>query len=126
MKCFFSSTGFVFLNSCKTTSYIGVGNDKTIFKTVSIDTLFQDKISIRAISTDGNKIWFAANDSRFGYYDLKIKKKIERKITKDTLKLNLKYCSNYKKYLLLSVANPGLLYKVSKTGLKTHVSVSGK
>jgi hypothetical protein len=56
---------------------------------VSIDTLFQDNISIRAISTDGNKIWFAANNSRFGYYDLKRKKKIERKITKDTLKLNL-------------------------------------
>jgi hypothetical protein len=41
-----------------------VGIDKTIFKTVSIDTLFQDNISIRAI-TDGNKIWYAANNSRF-------------------------------------------------------------
>lgn len=112
--------GLFFLNSCKTTSYIGVGNDKTIFKTVSIDTLFQDKISIRAISTDGNKIWFAANDSRFGYYDLKINEKIERKIAKDTLKLEFRsIAQTTKNIFVLSVANPGLLYKVSKTGLKT-------
>jgi hypothetical protein len=40
----------------------------TVFKTVTIDTLFQDNISIRAITADANKIWYAANNSRF--YDL--------------------------------------------------------
>jgi hypothetical protein len=42
-----------------------------LFKTVTIDTLFQDNISIRAITADANKIWYAANNSRF--YDLKVK-----------------------------------------------------
>jgi hypothetical protein len=37
------------------------------FKTVTIDTLFQDNISIRAITADANKIWYAANNSRFGF-----------------------------------------------------------
>jgi hypothetical protein len=31
----------------------------TVFKTVTIDTLFQDNISIRAITADANKIWYA-------------------------------------------------------------------
>jgi hypothetical protein len=39
----------------------------TVFKTVTIDTLFQDNISIRAITADANKIWYAANNSRFGF-----------------------------------------------------------
>jgi hypothetical protein len=29
--------------------------------------LFQDNISIRAITADANKIWYAANNSRFGF-----------------------------------------------------------
>jgi hypothetical protein len=29
-----------------------------------------DNISIRAIVIDANKIWYAANNSRFGFYDL--------------------------------------------------------
>jgi hypothetical protein len=33
----------------------------------TIDTLFQDNISIRAITADANKIWYAANNSRFGF-----------------------------------------------------------
>jgi hypothetical protein len=29
--------------------------------------LFQDKISIRAIVIDANKIWYAADEGRFGF-----------------------------------------------------------
>jgi hypothetical protein len=38
----------------------------TVFKTVTIDTLFQDNSNFRAITADANKIWYAAN-SRFGF-----------------------------------------------------------
>jgi hypothetical protein len=51
-----------------------VGNDKTIFKTVSIDTLFQDKLVLELARME-IKFGLQANDSRFGYYDLKIKEK---------------------------------------------------
>jgi hypothetical protein len=49
------------------------------FKTVEIDTLFQDNISIRAITADGNKIWYAANNSRFGFMIWKKKKNLKAK-----------------------------------------------
>jgi hypothetical protein len=40
----------------------------TVFlKQLRLIMLFQDNISIRAITADANKIWYAANNSRFGF-----------------------------------------------------------
>jgi hypothetical protein len=39
----------------------------TVLKQLRLITLFQDNISIRAITADANKIWYAANNSRFGF-----------------------------------------------------------
>jgi hypothetical protein len=41
--------------------------------------LFQDNISIRAITADGNKIWYAANNSRFGFTIWKKSKNLKAK-----------------------------------------------
>lgn len=97
-------------------------NDKKLFwggfTSVQIDTLFQDKISIRAILIDKNKIWYGADNSRFGYYDLDKKEKFEDRIYRDTLNLEFRsIAQNSQNVFLLSVGNPALLYQVSK---KTH------
>ena len=85
------------------------------FTSMQIDTLFQDKISIRAISIDKNKIWYGGDNSRFGYYDLENKEKFEEHIYRDTLKLEFRsIAQNSKNIFLLSVGNPALLYQVSK------------
>lgn len=69
-------TVFVLLVSFKTLN----SNDKKAlaggFTSVQIDTLFKDKISIRAILIDKNKVWYGGDNSRFGYYDLEKKRKI--------------------------------------------------
>ena len=89
---------------------------------VSIDTLFEDKISIRAILVDKDKVWYSADKNRFGYYDLKSKTKVERKITKDTLQLEFRSISQTTEAIfVLSVANPALLYKIDKTNLTTKL-----
>jgi hypothetical protein len=53
---FFTFNG---LTSCKTAYFTGKNNN--IDFNLAIDTLFQDKISIRAIVIDANKIWYAAD-----------------------------------------------------------------
>jgi hypothetical protein len=73
---------------------------KLFFKTVTIDTLFQDNISIRAITADANKIWYAANNSRFGFW--KKSKKFESKITKDSLPLEFRSIAQTATMFLLS------------------------
>ena len=57
--------------SCK--SIHSVNNRNAL--SVTIDTLLQDKISIRALVLNNDKMWYAADQSRFGYIDLKTNQK---------------------------------------------------
>jgi len=119
-KIFLLGLVVVSLISCKTTVYEKVSKDKTIYKTVVIDTLFEDNISIRAVLIDDNKIWYAGNNSRFGFYDLNAKVKFEKNIVKDSLKLEFRSnAQTASAVFLLNVANPALLYKISKKDFST-------
>ena len=95
---------------------------QTIFSSILIDTLFQDKISIRAIVLDSDKIWYAGDKNRFGFYDLKSNKKFENTIIEDTLKIEFRSMAKTANYIyVLSVANPGLLYQISKDEKKSKL-----
>jgi len=113
---------FVLLMSFKTLNNSGKVMISNWFTSVQIDTLFQDKISIRAILIDKNKIWYGADNSRFGYYDLDKKEKFEDHIYRDTLKLEFRsIAQNSSNIFLLSVSNPALLYQVSKKTQKVKL-----
>lgn len=107
---------------CKTSSYKDNDKNNVFFNTVEIDTLFQDKISIRAIVSDQNKIWYAADKSRFGFFDLKENKRTERYIIKDSLKLEFRSIAQTEKAIfLLNVSNPAFLFRISKQTLETKL-----
>lgn len=89
-------------------------------KSITSEVLLEDKISIRAILIDENKVWYAADKNRFGFYDLITKKREERKIVQDTLQLEFRSAAQTSEAVfVLSVANPALLYKINKKDL-TH------
>ncbi|WP_035671188.1 oxidoreductase [Flavobacterium sp. 83] len=112
---FLISMSFVLFVSCKTVGYIEVAESNMDFKAVKIDTLIQDKISIRAILIDTNKIWYAADNSRFGFYDLAQNKKKESIISNDNLKLEFRSIAQTSEAVfILNVSNPALLYKIAK------------
>ncbi|MWB96130.1 oxidoreductase [Flavobacterium sp. GA093] len=114
-KIFFILSVFGLLVSFTTIHYKQNEKLKGGFTSVVVDTLFQDKISIRAIEIDKEKVWYGANDSRFGYFDLEKNEKFEEHIYKDTLKLEFRSIAQTSKNIfLLSVGNPALLYQVSK------------
>ena len=82
---------------------------------IKIDTLLQDKISIRAIAIDGDKVFYAANKNRVGYLDLKTKLKFERKISKDSLEVEFRSLAiTNKAVFVVTISNPALLYRFSK------------
>lgn len=111
----------VFL-SCKTAIYKSVNLNNVSFQSVIIDTLFQDEISIRAIQIEKNKIWYAANKGRYGFYNLKTTQKIENKISKDSLQLEFRSIAQTAKHIfILNVSNPALLYRISKDGKETKL-----
>jgi photosystem II stability/assembly factor-like uncharacterized protein len=108
--------------SCKTTSDIVEKSSDMGFQSVQIDTLFQDKMNIRAILIDENKIWYASDNSRFGFYDLEKNKKNENYIANDSLKFEFRSIAQTSSAIfILNVSNPALLYKISKDGSETKL-----
>jgi photosystem II stability/assembly factor-like uncharacterized protein len=89
---------------------------KKSFTKIIVDTLISDKISIRAITIDKNKVYYAADKNRFGNIDLVSKNKFERKIINDTLKMEFRSIAQTSNdVFILTVGNPAVLYKFSKT-----------
>ncbi|OAB29061.1 hypothetical protein SAMN05444395_102174 [Flavobacterium fryxellicola] len=108
--------------SCKTSIYKSEKLEETNFQSVVLDTLFQDKISIRAIQIDKNKIWYAADKGRYGFYNLDSNQKIENRINKDSLILEFRSIAQTAEHIfILNVANPALLYQVSKEGFSAKL-----
>ena len=121
-RFFLISIFFLTLLSCKTINYDISGKNETVFTSVKIDTLFQDKISIRALVFDVNKVWYAADKFRFGFFDLDKNQKKEQHIRKDSLKLEFRSIAKTSHFVfILSVSNPALLYRVSKDNLETKL-----
>lgn len=89
-----------------------------IFQKVEVDTIFKDKISIRAILVDKNKVWYAANDNRFGYFDLKTQKRNEVLIKNDSLKMEFRSIAQTDDSIfILNVGNPANLFLINKLNL---------
>ena len=103
----------ILLFSCK--SIHSVENRNAV--TVTIDTLLQDKISIRALVLDHDKVWYAADQSRFGFIDVKTNQKKEIKLPSEK-NAEFRSIAQTEKYVfILNVGNPALLYKISKEDL---------
>ena len=103
----------ILLSSCKSKDKI----TKNHFTSVVIDTLLQDRISIRALVLDNEKVWYAADKSRFGCIDLKLNQKKEIQIPSEK-SIEFRSIAQTNKYVfILSVANPALLYRISKEDL---------
>lgn len=88
------------------------------FKSVEIDTLLNEKISIRAILIDTDKLWYTANNNKFGYIDLKTKSHNQNQVFNDTLKLEFRsIAQNSKAIFIANIGNPATICKINKSDL---------
>ncbi len=82
---------------------------------IIVDTLLTDQISIRAILIDQNKVWYAADKNRVGFYDLNTNIKSEYILVKDSLSFEFRsIAQTSESILVLSIANPAILFKINK------------
>lgn len=80
-----------------------------------MDTLLNDKISIRAIAISGDKVYYGADQSRVGYKSLVDASKFERSIKFDSLTFEFRSCAVTENHVFfLNVGNPAVLYRFSK------------
>lgn len=112
----------ILIFSCKSKIMKNQMDDTNYNVTSSFETIFTDKISIRAILIDKNKVWYVADKNRFGYYDLKINKRIERKISYDSLQIEFRSIAQTEKDIYIaSIGNPALFYKINKKSLSAKL-----
>jgi photosystem II stability/assembly factor-like uncharacterized protein len=112
----------VVLFSCKANNYPDAEQSNVVFNSATIDTLFSDKINVRAILIDGNKIWYAADKGRFGFYDLNLKSKVEQSIINDGVNPEFRsIAQTQNSVFVLSIGNPALLFKISKDNLSKEI-----
>ena len=85
------------------------------FRSVTIDTLLSEKISIRALFIDHHTIWYAGDDNRVGYYNTTTGEKAEKQIEKDTAKRELRSMAQTNQSLLVAnIGSPAYFWKADK------------
>lgn len=100
-----------FIVSCKST----LSTKEAQSESILIDTLLQDKISIRAIVIAENKVFYAGNKSRVGYVDLKDKSKKEIRVDNDSISLEYRSIAQIDNAIfIVNIAKPAHIYKLSK------------
>ena len=105
MRIFLLILSVLFIVSCES-------NPAKEFTSVSIEKIFTDSLSIRAIAPiDADKVWFAANQGRVGLIDGAIPKLATIKYEDNLLNFRA-IASTSEAVFVLSIENPGVLYKI--------------
>ncbi len=98
------------------------GQRPSIFKTVTVDTIIHERISIRAIETDGDLVWFAADKGRFGFYNTKTHQKFQGTVSHRESDIEFRSIAKTSRYIyLLNIGNPALLYQIAKDSKQTKL-----
>nr|WP_041633255.1 oxidoreductase [Maribacter sp. HTCC2170] len=112
---------FLLLTAC------GIEHPKEPFTEVSVDTVFEDSLSIRAIELMDNSLAFAANKGTFGSIDLTTNK-IRTNVQKyDSVLPGFRAIAHTSTdFFMLSVGSPALLYKTGVGGMELVYKEEGE
>jgi hypothetical protein len=109
MRFSLSLLSFILLISCN-------NNSSKNFNSISVERVFTDSLSIRAIEPmDIDKVWFAANNGRVGLIDNGTPKLTNFKYEESFLNFRA-ITSTKEAVFVLSIENPGVLYKIGYKG----------
>ncbi len=87
----------------------------------SMETLFSDKISIRAIELYDHKVWYSGTDSKFGFVDLK-NPEDKKQIALSDKKLQFRTLAQDKNaFYTINIESPAEFFKIDKKSLKYEV-----
>lgn len=81
---------------------------------ISVETIFSDKISIRAIEIYDNKIWYSGTDSKFGFVDLENPKK-RKQIKLSEKKMQFRTLGQDRNsFYTINIESPAYFFKIDK------------
>ncbi|KFF26414.1 beta propeller repeat protein [Chryseobacterium vrystaatense] len=87
----------------------------------SFTTIFNDKISIRALEIYGNKVWYSGTDSKFGFVDLKNKEN-QKQLILSVQKLQFRTLAQDKNsFYAINIESPAYFFKINKKDLRSEI-----
>lgn len=88
---------------------------------VSFETVFSDKISIRAIEIWDHKVWYSGTDSKFGFVDLKNTQN-QKQINLSEGKLQFRTLGQDKNtFYTINIESPAQFFEIDKKDLKSRI-----
>lgn len=83
----------------------------------SFTTIFNDKISIRALEIDDNKVWYSGTESKFGFVDLK-DNTAQKQIKLSEKKLQFRtLAQNKDAFYTINIESPAHFFRIDKKDL---------
>lgn len=87
----------------------------------SIETILNDKISIRAIELYDYRVWYSGTDSKFGFVDLKdYKNQKQIRLSEDKLQFRT-LAQDKTSFYAINIESPARFFKIDKKDLKTQI-----
>lgn len=106
----FSFVLTLFITSCSS-----ISNKNIKYVKVEVQSLLNEKLSVRAILMDENYLWYGADKGNYGKINLKTNEVSSYKIKSDTVVNEFRSIAQTKDFIfLLPISNPAQLYKISK------------
>ena len=106
----------ILLISCKDVEKKPITNLRAPFTGVEIDTLLSDTMSVRAITLEKDRVWYASDKGTYGYCKFDKSKNYIGQITFDTLNPHFRgIAKNSSSIFMISTEKPAVIYQVSKT-----------
>ncbi|MBP2616213.1 WD40/YVTN/BNR-like repeat-containing protein [Chryseobacterium jejuense] len=101
--------------------FLSVGITAFSQQVESIETILNDKISIRAIELYDNKVWYSGSDSKFGFVDLS-NTKHQKQIRLSDEKLEFRTLGQDKNsFYTINIVSPARFFKINKKDLKSQI-----
>lgn len=108
--------------SCKNDKKSETTDFKPSFTTVEKDTLLNEEISIRALTIDGDKAWYAGSMGKYGWVSLNGGKNFSGVAVQDTIIPEFRAIAQTNTdVFIVNVGSPALLYKISKDGKRSKL-----
>ncbi|MEN5308392.1 glycosyl hydrolase [Chryseobacterium cucumeris] len=101
--------------------FLSVGITAFSQQVESLETILNDKISIRALELYDNKVWYSGTDSKFGFVDLKDYKN-QKQVRLSEEKLQFRTLGQNKtSFYAINIESPAGFFKIDKKDLKSQV-----
>jgi hypothetical protein len=89
---------------------------------ISLETLLNDKISIRAIEVYDHKVWYSGTDSKFGFVDIKNPQN-QKQIKLSEKKLQFRTLAQDKNsFYAINIESPAEFFKINKKDLASEIT----